>query len=135
MTTLTSNSRYRDILGPSPLPRHSRPNMSVIVMQQPQASCSNTTDYARDPVIEPQFDGSEEWLIPLLAKEYIEDHDIEWRNLDYSSDIGPPPTSFWLFICQYDCRIFPDRMTERYFSALIIAIVLELKIQISLSEV
>ena len=116
MTTLTSNSRYRDILGPRSLPRHSRPNMSVIVMQQPQASCSSN-DYARESAIEPEFEGSEEWLLPLLAKEYIEDHDIEWRDLDYSSDIGPPPTSFWLFICQYDCRIFPDRMTERYFSA------------------
>ena len=115
MTTLTSNSRYRDILGPCPLPRHSRPNMSVIVMQQPQAPGSSTANLIQDQDhIEPQFDGSEEWLLPLLAKEYIEDHDVEWRHLDYSSDVGPPPTSFCLFICQYDCRIFPDRMTERY---------------------
>ena len=115
MTTLTSNSRYRDILGPCPLPRHSRPNMSVIVMQQPQAPGSSTANLVQDQDhIEPQFDGSEEWLLPLLAKEYIEDHDVEWRHLDYSSDVGPPPTSFCLFICQYDCRIFPDRMTERY---------------------
>ena len=114
MTTLTSNSRYRDILGPSQLPRHSRPNMSVI-KYQPKASCSSTEDLVRESTIEPEFEGSEEWLLPLLAKEYIEDHDIEWRNLDYNSDVGPPPTSFWLFICQYDCRIFPDRMTERYF--------------------
>ena len=120
MTTLTSNSRYRDILGPSPLPRKSRPNMSVIVMQQPQvaaaaaASSNSTANLVPESEIEPQFDGSEEWLLPLLAKEYIEDHDVEWRDLDYSSDVGPPPTSFCLFICQYDCRIFPDRMTERY---------------------
>lgn len=119
MTTLTSNSRYRDILGPSPLPRKSRPNMSVIVMQQPQvaaaaaASSNSTANLVQESEIEPQFDGSEEWLLPLLAKEYIEDHDVEWRDLDYSSDVGPPPTSFCLFICQYDCRIFPDRMTER----------------------
>ena len=60
-----------------------------------------------------QTDGSEEWLLPLLAKEFIEDHDIEWRNLNYNSDVGPPPTSFLLFMCQYDCRVFPKRMTER----------------------
>ena len=119
MTTLTSNSRYRDILGPSPLPRKSRPNMSVIVMQQPQAtaaavSSASTANLVQESEIEPQFDGSEEWLLPLLAKEYIEDHDVEWRDLDYSTDVGPPPTSFCLFVCQYDCRIFPDRMTERY---------------------
>lgn len=118
MTTLTSNSRYRDILGPSPLPRKSRPNMSVIVMQQPQAtaaavSSASTANLVQESEIEPQFDGSEEWLLPLLAKEYIEDHDVEWRDLDYSTDVGPPPTSFCLFVCQYDCRIFPDRMTER----------------------
>ena len=65
---------------------------------------------ARPEVID---NGSEEWLLPLLAKEFIEDHDVEWRNLDYMTDVGPPPTSFWLFVCQYDCKVFPARMTER----------------------
>ena len=58
-------------------------------------------------------DGSEEWLLPLLAKEFIEDHDVEWRTIDYSLDMGPPPTSFLMFMCQYDCHVFPKRMTDR----------------------
>ena len=86
------------------------PNLSVIVMQQPSSELVATSN---DPS-KTQNDGSEEWLLPLLAKEFIEDHDIEWRNLDYNSDVGPPPTSFWLFICQYDCRVFPRTMSERY---------------------
>lgn len=101
--------------------------MSVIVMQQPTTGGSSedvsfsataiaaAVDSAAVTAASPPFgtNGSEEWLLPLLAKEFIEDHDVEWRNLDYSSDVGPPPTSFWLFICQYDCRIFPQRMSER----------------------
>ena len=57
--------------------------------------------------------GAEEWLLPLLAKEFIEDHDLEWRELDYSADVGPPPTSFWVFMCQYDCKVFHSGMSER----------------------
>lgn len=123
-TKLSTNSRkYRELMTAAAASPHKKiPNMSVIVMQQP------TTDSSEDsfptvvdsaavttPTASPPFgtNGSEEWLLPLLAKEFIEDHDVEWRNLDYSSDVGPPPTSFWLFICQYDCRIFPQRMSER----------------------
>ena len=62
-----------------------------------------------------QDGAAEEWLLPLLAKEFIEDHDLEWRELDYNADVGPPPTSFWVFMCQYDCKVFHSGMSERYF--------------------
>ena len=58
-------------------------------------------------------DGSEEWLLPLLAKEFIEDHDIEWRNLDYNLDLGPPPSSFFLFMCHYDFHVILKRLSHR----------------------
>jgi hypothetical protein len=58
-------------------------------------------------------DGSEEWLLPLLAKEFIEDHDIEWRNLDYNLDLGPPPSSFFLFMCHYDFHVILRRLSYR----------------------
>ena len=43
--------------------------MSVIVMQQPSSN-----EAASDSRLDQE--GSEEWLLPLLAKEFIEDHDI-----------------------------------------------------------
>jgi hypothetical protein len=52
----------------------------------------------------------------LFANEYIEDHDPEWRDLDYSSDVGPPPKNFCQFILQYDWNIFStDRLNNRLF--------------------
>ena len=138
--------RYRELIATAAAtasPRtKAKPNMSVIVMQQPsvatmQATAATTAvvtssemssngvvhNSRRNPVLPfgaSAADGSEEWLLPLLAKEFIEDHDLEWRDLDYSSDVGPPPTSFWIFICQYDCRVFPERMTERYYAIVVI---------------
>ena len=85
--------------------------MSVVVMQQPQLAASSDIVGSNDPPM--GLEGTEDWLLPLLAKEFIEDHDLEWRDLDYSADVGPPPTSFLLFVCQYDCKVFPKRMTER----------------------
>ena len=37
---------------------------------------------------------------------FIEDHDPEWRELDYSVEIGTPPENLCEFIMQYDLRIF-----------------------------
>jgi hypothetical protein len=115
---MTAQSRHcQDIVTSTP---HKQTNMSVIVMQQPltsnsaDSSLTDTSEFvgAFDPNV------SEEVLLPLMAKEFIEDHDLEWRDLDYSSEIGPPPESFWVFMCQYDCRVFPQRMTERYLNFL-----------------
>jgi len=120
-TTLTSHSRrYRDLVTASTTPGTMSPlrgqNMSVIVMQQPTSTVQSNTSVANSTGTIGTFglaDGSEEWLLPLLAKEFIEDHDVEWRTIDYSLDMGPPPTSFLMFMCQYDCHVFPKRMTDR----------------------
>ena len=53
--------------------------------------------------------------LPLVASEFIEDHDPEWRDLDYSSDVGSPPTNFCQFILQYDWNIYStEGLTNMY---------------------
>ena len=37
--------------------------------------------------------------------ESAEDDDPEWRNLDYSIEVGDPPTTLWEFVRQYDWNI------------------------------
>ena len=44
--------------------------------------------------------------LALVCTNFIEDQDPEWRGLDYSVDIGPPPESFNQFILQYDFKVF-----------------------------
>ena len=44
--------------------------------------------------------------LPLMASEFIEDHDPEWRDLDYSVDVGALPTSLFHFILQFDWNIY-----------------------------
>jgi len=101
------------------------PNMSVIVMQQPGWQQPNNSAVIQNDTATANStgpigalgvfgsDGSEEWLLPLLAKEFIEDHDIEWRNLDYNLDLGPPPSSFFLFMCHYDFHVILKRLSHR----------------------
>ena len=120
--TLTSSSRERCrefVTSMSPA-KNCPTNLSVVMMQPPPSAPSpgevdpggngNEGDGSdgKNP-----GGGAEEWLLPLFAKEFIEDHDLEWRELDYSADVGPPPTSFWVFMCQYDCKVFHSGMSER----------------------
>jgi len=44
--------------------------------------------------------------LPLIANDFIEDHDPEWRDLDYTIQIASPPKSFCQFFVQYECNIF-----------------------------
>ena len=41
-------------------------------------------------------------LVPLYANAFIEDDDPEWRILDYSIEVGEPPSSLFEFVRQYD---------------------------------
>lgn len=59
-----------------------------------------------EPVGEPEH---LDWLaqhLPLYASQYIEDHDPEWKDLDYSIEVGSPPTDFLQFIRQYDWSLY-----------------------------
>ena len=59
-----------------------------------------------EPVGEP---GHLDWLaehLPLIVSHYIEDQDPEWRDLDYSIDVGEPPTDFFQFVRQYDWGVY-----------------------------
>ncbi|XP_059095683.1 uncharacterized protein LOC131890364 [Tigriopus californicus] len=50
-----------------------------------------------------------EWLqthLPLYAADYIEDQDPEWKDLDYSIEIGKPPKELFEFIRQYDWNMY-----------------------------
>ena len=44
--------------------------------------------------------------VALCCTSFIEDQDPEWRDLDYGTDIGPPPESFCQFMLQYDFKVF-----------------------------
>ena len=121
-TTLTSTSRQRcrDFVTSMSPAKNCPTNLSVVMMQPPPRAPSpgdadpgggeggNGNEGTGGTGV-----GSEEWLLPLLAKEFIEDHDLEWRELDYNADVGPPPSSFWVFMCQYDCKVFHSGMSER----------------------
>lgn len=57
------------------------------------------------------------WLLhhlPLYAAAFIEDDDPEWRDLDYSVDIGEPPESFCEFVRQYDWKMYDWDETDMY---------------------
>ena len=121
MTTLTSQSRrcHDYVTSLSPGAGHHYTNLSVVMMQPPPRQLLSGDIVRLDHpgwMDTNSQDGAaaEEWLLPLLAKEFIEDHDLEWRELDYNADVGPPPTSFWVFMCQYDCKVFHSGMSERY---------------------
>jgi len=44
---------------------------------------------------------------------YIEDDEPEWRSLDYSVEVCPPPPTFCSFLLQYDLGIFSwDSLTQ-----------------------
>jgi hypothetical protein len=44
--------------------------------------------------------------LPLYVSFYIEDDDPEWRQLDYSLEVGEPPKTFAQFVRQYDLGVF-----------------------------
>ncbi len=51
------------------------------------------------------------WLLhhlPLYATSFIEDEDPEWRDLDYSVEIGEPPASLCEFVRQYDWKMYRE---------------------------
>jgi len=96
--------------------------LATTVSAQKGHGASNLGAFA---AVGPLISDDEEWgdmyvrverllhLVPLYATAFIEDDDPEWRNLDYSIEVGDPPTTLWEFVRQYDWNITSNFCAQR----------------------